>query len=258
VVVPADGGFVVEQTAYLCNVIVGAVQDAGTGTGSAGASGAEAGTDAPIPPGGVVCPGSSTLQGVDVSSFQGIVDWAAFNAGGGSFAIAKASDGSSFDTRFATNWPGMQAAHLLRGAYHTFEPTQDPVAQANHFLAVLNASGGLADGDLPPALDLESVGGVTDAAFQASVQAWLATVQSALGRRPMIYGAPSVLAHLGTAFGAYPLWLANYSASCPKVPAGWATWEFWQTSATGTAPGITGSVDIDEFNGSPTDLMNLF
>src|SRR5207245_9703027 len=59
------------------------------------------------------------------------------------------------------------------------------------------------------------------------------------------------------AFASYPLWVANYGATCPSMPVGWSQWKFWQTSSTGSVSGITGAVDLDEFNGTLADLMSF-
>src|SRR5581483_6292680 len=61
-------------------------------------------------------------------------------------------------------------------------------------------------------------------------------------------------AHLNSNFGSYPLWVANYGASSPKIPAGWTTWNFWQHSQSGTIAGVTGNVDLNNFNGTQDDL----
>src|SRR5262249_29965707 len=47
-----------------------------------------------------------------------------------------------------------------------------------------------------------------------------------------------------------PLWVANYTSGCPKIPAPWTNWVFWQYSESGTTPGLTHAVDMDVFNGT--------
>jgi GH25 family lysozyme M1 (1,4-beta-N-acetylmuramidase) len=151
----------------------------------------------------------------------------------------------------------MKSAGMVRGAFHLFEPGQDPVAQAQLFISALSNAGGLVSGDLPPSLDFEILGSSSDAEIQLNVQKWLDTVQTSLGVKPMIYTSLSGAVHLGRAFGGYPLWIGAYGVSCPKVPAGWSTWTIWQKSSTGTVPGISGAVDIDEFNGSLSQLADF-
>ena len=85
---------------------------------------------------------NSTTNGIDVSHYQGTVDWVKVKATGITFAYAKATDGNTYtDPQFHTNWQGMRAAGILRGAYHFYETNDDPVTQANNFI---NALGSLA------------------------------------------------------------------------------------------------------------------
>src|ERR1044072_4305833 len=72
----------------------------------------------------------------------------------------------------------------------------------------------------------------------------------------MIYTMASFWnAHLDNQFGDYPLWVAHYDVQSPTIPQGWSNWEFWQHSQSGSVSGVTGSVDLDWFNGSLADLM---
>jgi hypothetical protein len=82
-------------------------------------------------------------------------------------------------------------------------------------------------------------------------------MQAATGMTPMLYMSPSFAPYAGTGFGGHPLWIANWGAACPSVPAPWSTWAFWQTSDMGTIPGIPATVDLDEFNGPLAELPVL-
>ena len=93
------------------------------------------------------CPLGPTVSGIDVSEFQGAVNWGAVKASGQAFAIARVSDGTGhIDATFAPNWAGIRAAGMIRGAYQFFEPSEDAVAQAN---VVIARVGRLGPGDLP-------------------------------------------------------------------------------------------------------------
>jgi GH25 family lysozyme M1 (1,4-beta-N-acetylmuramidase) len=205
----------------------------------------------------VVCPSGSVLEGVDVSEFDGSIDWTQVAASGRAFAFARLGDGSAFvDPTFDTNYAAIKAAGLIRGAYQFFEPAQDPVAQANFLLSKIGA---LRQGDLPPVLDVEATGGQSPATIVANIQTWISTVQQATGVTPMIYTAAGFWdGSVGSsAFMADPLFVANFGATCPDLPTGWMSWQFWQYSDTGSVPGIADSVDLDRFNGSMSDLVLL-
>ena len=205
-----------------------------------------------------VCASGSTLKGIDVSVYQGSVDWAKVKSSGRSFSFARVSDGtSSIDSKFASNWPKMKAAGLTRGAYQFFRPSHDPSSQAQVFLDKLSAAGGLKAGDLPPVLDLETADGVASATVVARAKTWLNKVQSALGIRPIVYTGKNMEGVIGSSLSAYYLWVANYGVTCPNLPSGWRTWKFWQTSEAGSVSGVGGAVDLDTFNGSSSALRAI-
>ncbi len=203
-----------------------------------------------------VCAAGATIQGVDVSVYQGTVDWTKVKAAGIDFAFARVSDGTgTLDTTFAANWKGMKAAGIVRGVYQFFEPGEDPVTQADLVMSQVKAAGGFEPGDLPPVMDMEVTGGQTDATIQANMQSWLTEIEKAYGRNGIIYTNESTSTHFGGKFTSYSLWVASWGASCPTMPNGFTQWKFWQYADTGTINGISGAVDHDEFNGSLSDLQ---
>ncbi len=202
-----------------------------------------------------VCATGPVTKGLDVSYYQGTVDFARVKAAGTVFVITRVSDGVRVqDAKFTENWPGIKAAGLIRGVYQFFRPAQDPIAQADLLLSKI---GTLAPDDLPPVLDVEAVDGQTPATIQANMKIWLDRVEQSVRRKPMIYTAAFMSASVGTAFAAYPLWVANYGVTCPKMPSTWMAWQFWQTSNKGAIPGIAGDVDLDVFNGTLADLLKF-
>jgi lysozyme len=205
-----------------------------------------------------VCSTGPTLKGVDVSSYQGSVDWAQVNAAGTSFAIMRVSDGAGHpDSQFAKNWSGAKGHHIVRGAYQFFRPGEDPVAQANLFATMLEDNGGIGPGDLPPVLDYETADGQPAATVIERAKLWLATMELKTGKKPIVYTASFMSSYTGNNFSDYPLWVANYGASCPLMPTGWSKWIMWQSADNGSVSGITGGVDVDTFQGSMTDLLTL-
>lgn len=195
------------------------------------------------------------LTGIDVSHYQGHVNWPAVKAAGCAFAFAKATEGTGVtDPYFAANWDGMKAAGLLRGAYHFFRPEQDAAGQAAHFLSTVS----MEPGDLPPVIDIETNDGVTGSALAGGVQVWLDAVEPAAGVTPLIYTAASFWnAHFNDQFGRYPLWVAHYGPSPSPLPHGWSDWAFWQYSQSLHIDGVTGAADHDYFNGSAAELRAL-
>jgi lysozyme len=204
------------------------------------------------------CAKGTTITGVDVSVYQGNVNWTQIKGSGRQFGFARISDGlNSPDTKFAQNWPSMRAAGIVRGAYQYFRPSQDPALQAQMVLDKLAAAGGLKAGDLPPVLDLETADGLAASVVVTKAKAWLAKVEAGTGVKPIVYTAAFMSNVVGTSFGGYTLWVANYGATCPTMPSGWTNWQFWQNADNGSVPGISGNVDTDLFNGTLPQLQAL-
>jgi lysozyme len=193
-------------------------------------------------------------RGIDVSHFQGAVDWGAVAAAGIDFAFIKATEGlDDVDPRFHQNWQASGAAGLLRGAYHFLHPDLDARRQAAHFLSVVR----LDDDALPPALDVEVSNGVGPAALGSCVATWLDTVAAALGCKPVVYTDPWFWrAHVAADLASYPLWLACYAAQ-PALPPDWQRWTFWQHSQSGEIAGIAGPVDLDRCQLSRAQLRQM-
>ena len=209
-------------------------------------------------------------MGIDVSRFQGAIDWPTVATTGAiRFAFVQASRGSGADCTvkptqcgadpyFATNRVAAESAGIRVGPYHrafasggTAELARaDAIAEANVFLG---AVGSPQSGELVPVLDVETpFTGMTSTTLRTWVRVWLKKVTKRLGRKPMIYTNASSWGATGNtrefAKAKYPLWVAEWGVSSPTVPAGnWAGrgYSVWQYSSSGTVAGISGKVDQD-------------
>ncbi len=201
-----------------------------------------------------LCAGPTTLEGIDVARWQGAIDWSKVKASGKVFAIAQAGRGTSADPYFTTNWAGMKAAGLIRGAYLRFFPAQSLQVQADTLIQVP-----LEPGDLPPMIDIEDADGLPVATVAARVAEIVSAVKAGTGRTPLLYTEFYFWRDFvqSTAYGSYPLVLANYYSTCPPPPPGWSKWTFHQYSSTGAVPGIVGNVDLERFNGTFAQLQAL-
>ena len=221
-----------------------------------GCAGEQAASTHSIESESTVCGVGSTVKGIDVSYYQGAIDWTAVKNDGVAFAFVRVSDGlTNADPKFDSYWTGSRAAGIKHGAYQFFRPGQDPIAQADLLLS--KVGGKLAVDDLPPVVDVETSDGQSAAAIQASLRKWVDHVTTALGRAPIVYtGLYFWRDSVGSAdFTSSPLWHAQYTtSSCPTIPDPWQRWAFWQYTSTGTVAGITGSVDIDRYNGDDSAL----
>lgn len=228
-----------------------------------------------------VCATDTSLRGVDVSVYQGTVDWAAAAAGGVRFAMIRQSNGATADASFARNWSGARSAGILRGAYQYFDPFGDAAAQANALSAALLAEG-FGPGDLPPMIDLELVPPASGAplpsptAYAALVRTWMDVIHTRLGVDGIVFARGEYWdANVAsTAFASNPLWHAQWPnfpltiyrladpaplGGCPTtVSDAWPAWTFWQFATdNGRAPGFAGAVSLSAFNGTMADLNRL-
>lgn len=212
------------------------------------------GAPGPVSPAKVCAKGETTF-GIDVSYYQGDIDWHAVAASGVVFAWVRVSHSTNFeDPKFAANLAGARAAGIHTGVYQYFEPSQDPIAQAD---LLLDKLGPLMPGDMPPMIDVESQDPVAPGAYADAIQAWLDHIEQATGVVPFIYTGYYYWNDnvASDAFAGYPLWIANYGATCPLVPDAWATWTMHQYCDCGDVPGIAGNVDVDKFNGTADELL---
>ncbi len=205
-----------------------------------------------------VCADGPTTFGIDVSRFQGTIDWQKVANADVKFAYIQISRSlTDLDVKFDYNWKRAKEVGILRGAYQRFQPDQDVLGQANLFLDKL---GPFQAGDLPPLLDVEDAKGLGPTVIASKVRQWIDRVEAVTGVKPIIYtGFYFWRDSVGSAdFSEYPLWIANYGATCPLVPDHWPRWTFHQYSSTVTLPGITANtVDVNKFNGTLAQLKAL-
>lgn len=218
-----------------------------------------------------MAPRTPILQGIDVSSNQGTINWGPVSKENLSFAYLRATIGAhSADAQFPGNWLRIRGTQLMRGAYHFFWPLADPADQADNYLQTVDM---IMPGDLPPALDIEESYLMANPEQDVwmtiardnrlpMILNWLTRVEHELSIKPIIYSRQNYLVTLlGNGLGelaGYPLWIAQYTtAAQPVIPPVWNTWAFWQYSDKGSVDGINGDVDQNRFNGTLDNLRAL-
>ena len=196
--------------------------------------------------------------GIDVSHYQGRIDWMKAVGAGVKFAFIKATDGvAGVDAMFTANWNAAKAAGVRRGAYHFFRAGKDAEQQAKLFTSKLNGDWG----ELPPVLDFEVLSSISAEQAMNGALRWMELVEQANGQKPILYTGPSFWRSQvkdSEAFSTYPLWIAHYTAAaCAALPTAWKRWTFWQHSEQGSVPGVMGPVDLDRFCGNTMELEAL-
>jgi lysozyme len=206
---------------------------------------------------GIYMPGYA-IHGIDVSHYQSSINWQdvkqmEFNNIKIGFSFIKATEGTDkVDDNYIFNGYEAKQLNIPVGAYHFFYAGISGSAQAQNFITIVS----LEKNDLPPVLDVEQSGTVSDADLQQEIQDWLDAVEKYYHVKPIIYTNIDFYEdHLQGKFDNYPLWIANYLR--PDKPDIDRNWTFWQHSASGYANGIDGYVDFDVFNGDSADFKNL-
>lgn len=202
---------------------------------------------------GRASPRDHAVHGVDISRWQGDIDWPKLRSQGANFAYIKATDGGDhLDPMFRTNWKRAKDAGLKRGAYHFFYWCRVASDQASWFIRNVPR-----DPDaLPPVIDVEWNGESSckkrpsPEKVREKMQVFMDMLERHYGKRPVIYTAPDFYRdNLRGAFNEYPFWLRSVAAHPSKVYPG-RKWMFWQYSGSGLSHGVDGKIDLNVFHGS--------
>lgn len=199
------------------------------------------------------------IHGIDISHYQGKIDWeqlknAMIKGCPVRFVIIKSTEGSSrLDENFRENFNQARDFGFIRGVYHFWSNKSTAREQAYYFLDQVH----LADGDLPPVLDIEhkpADKSVED--FQRDVLTWLHIVEDKYHAKPIIYTYYKFKEQYLSApvFDDYPYWIAHYYVDKVQYKG---KWKFWQHTDVGKLPGIKGYVDFNIYNGSYYELKQL-
>ena len=201
--------------------------------------------------------GEASLEGLDVSSWQGKPRWLTVKNAGIRFVIARATvNNTGVDAEYVRNRTTLRQRGIAFSAYHHAQPDPNPgdaVAEADFFVE----TAGLNGKNLLPALDLKTNGGLDVPTLDEWVRTWLARVEERLGVKPIIY-APTQLwiDSMGDttwfADNGYRFWVRGINVASPTLPAnnwGGHGWTFWQY-AIAPVPGIRGKVDRNYLNGT--------
>jgi len=188
----------------------------------------------------------SNLWGIDVSRWQGLIDWPKVAAAGVQFAFVKATDGIGWtDPQFRRNAGGANAVGIPVGFYHFAHPeTNSAAAEAEAFTETVK---GLPV-DLPYVLDLEgeAVAALGREKLTVWADTWLREVQRRTDHPVMLYtGAAFARSYCGEQLAKYPLWVAHYGTDQPMSNSTWEQWSVFQYSDKGSCDGIEGDVDMN-------------
>lgn len=218
---------------------------------------------------------ANNLFGIDVSSYQGSINWSSVYANGARYAFAKATEGNYYkDAYFTGNMSRGKSAGLQMGAYHFARPDLNCVStESNYFWSF---AGGyiIADGkSIYPMVDFEVYNGH---ACQPSYTDWFNTWSTYVKGKTSHYLHPVIYSSAGTGMCdlttacTLSAWVANYNGlnlytgnpwtcctGCNYVSPGTQNgWTYWQVSSTGRIGGISGNCDFDAYASTLANLIS--
>ncbi|WP_146345562.1 glycoside hydrolase family 25 protein [Phaeobacter marinintestinus] len=200
-------------------------------------------------------PTNYRIHGIDVSRWQGDIDWYTARNAGVSFVFIKATEGGDVaDPKFDDHRTGAKRAGVRYGAYHYFYFCRPATEQAEWFIKHVPRE----NGSLPHVLDLEWNHKSKTCPYRPEgyavrheARVFLDMLEAHYGKRPMIYTTPDFYqdTRLDQMRGE-TFWLRSV-ADHPRTVYPGARWTFWQYTGTGVVPGVEGKVDINVFAGAP-------
>lgn len=197
------------------------------------------------------------IFGIDVSQYQGTIDWENLEAIEEQFEIkfvvVRATAGSKkVDRNFKKNWRNLSSTVYIQGAYHYYRPDENSTDQANNFIKNVK----LRKGHLPPILDIEKMPkGQSMGKLKEGLQNWLTLVEKQYGVKPIIYtGEKYFEDFLQDDFPNYKFWIANYNPWKEKMEEEYLMWQFTEKAQL---HGVNELVDVNVFNGNVADLKKV-
>ena len=194
------------------------------------------------------------IRGVDVSEYQGDIDWSELAKQDIEFAFIKATEGSGYtDEHFSGNWENAAKTDLRIGAYHFFSLESAGSSQAEYFCNTVKA----VDNMLPPVVDVEPYGSYSDITEKdiSELKAWLTVTEEHYGVKPIIY-TTSKWYHkqIKDSFPDYDIWIRSVYSKPEKD----VKWTFWQYSDRLCLDGYNGKeryIDMNVFGGTAEEFM---
>ena len=206
---------------------------------------------------GVCIPSGYDIHGIDISHYQGKIDWGDFYRINRRQLLCTSfyeSDGRGDhnDTTFQTNFANARNHGFIRGAYHFYIPGTDALKQADFFYTYGQtgfrrpASGSRCGSDRTK----------REKELQQGIKRWLDRIESHYGVKPILYTSYKFKTRYldDSIFNAYPYWIAHYYVDSVKYQG---KWDFWQHTDVGNVPGIKEDVDLNVFNGTLEELKKL-
>jgi len=204
------------------------------------------------------------VKGVDLSSYQGKIDWNVMSAQGIDFAFIKATEGNDYvDGQFKKNWEESQKTSLKVGAYHFLSFDSTGKEQAKNFIDNVPVS----DKNLPPVVDLELYGIYEETPMDKEkvkviLDEFMKELENNYKVKPIIYTNQYLFdLYIGTEYKDYKIWIVDLDNYLPNILPNGEEWTFWQFSHRSVLDGYQGDqkfIDMNLYNGTYSEFIKEF
>lgn len=187
-------------------------------------------------------------NGIDVSSYQGSINFENVKSSGYTHVYIRAGSGDGFtDSYFLQNYERAKNAGMKIGFYYfvTARSVDEAAVQAQRFWGLISDK----KFDMRPAMDFEEFGSLSRDEINAVARSFLETLHSLSGVRPSVYSDYyNTVEVWNDDMSEYPLWVADYNGGVnPPSSRVWQYWSAFQYSDRGNVLGIDGYVDLDRY-----------
>jgi len=198
------------------------------------------------------------IRGVDISSYQGEIDWDILASQDISFAFIKATEGSSFvDECFEYNYEQAKMTPLRVGAYHFFSFDSSGKTQADNFIKTVKKYENM----LPHVIDIEFYGDIQPpdkSKVTSQLDVLIQEIELHYKMKPIIYATKkSYDLYIAGSYNDYDIWIRNVMTS-PSLSDN-REWIFWQYTNRKKLKGYNGKekyIDMNVFCGTEDDFIN--
>lgn len=209
------------------------------------------------------------INGIDVSSYQGSMDWGKASTKI-NYAYIRAGAGNDYiDAEYPRNKDELHQRKIPFGLYWYINPQRDWRKTADTFAQIYKDSGS----QLPPVYDIETAGGLGKSALESWLFKSVTRFELSVNKSIFIYTSPgfwNTSMPMTTWAKNRGLWDAHWTmAQLPIIPNEWRLinqprrWYFWQWSANGNSQGAeygakSRDIDLDRYNGNAADFYRQF
>lgn len=186
-------------------------------------------------------------KGIDVSEWQGNIDFAKVKEEGKEIVYIRAGQGFSYkDAKFERNYEQAKKNGLKIGVYHyvTARSVEDAKIQAKFFASLISNK----QIDCKLAMDFESFGNLNSNQINEIALAYMRELENLTKKEVIVYSNTYDAKYIfNKEVAKYPLWVAQYGVNEPQDNGKWNNWEGYQYTSSGRVNGISGNVDLDEY-----------